>query len=104
MDCTYKTNQYKLPPTVVVGHTSISTGFYVTFAFLSSEIDNSFAWVLRALKEYKMQVNLPMPEFIVTDRDLALISVLKDGFPTTISLLCLTHMNKNVLAKCKPIF
>ncbi|POS86397.1 hypothetical protein EPUL_003241 [Erysiphe pulchra] len=51
-----------------------------------------------------MQVNLPMPIDIVTDRDLALISALKDVFPTTNNLLCVSHVNKNVLAKYKPFF
>lgn len=51
-----------------------------------------------------MQVNLPMPAVIVTDRDLALIDGLNDVFPTINNLLCTWHLNKNVLTKFKPLF
>ena len=37
MNCTYKTNKYRLSLLVICGVTTINTTFYVIFCFLSSE-------------------------------------------------------------------
>ena len=37
MDCTYKTNKYKLPLLVICGITSLGTTFYIAFAFPRQE-------------------------------------------------------------------
>ena len=42
MDCTYKTNKYKLPLLVIIGHTSLGTSFYVEFAFVAKEQEEDF--------------------------------------------------------------
>lgn len=42
LDCTYKTNWFKMPLLNVVGITSIGTTFYVGFAFLSEEKEEDY--------------------------------------------------------------
>ena len=104
MDCTYKTNKYKLPLLVIVGHTALGTTFYVGFAFLANEREADYQWVLQALHTYLTEMSISFPTVVVTDRDLALINALATVFPLVSHLLCVWHVNKNVLAYCKPSF
>ena len=46
MDCTYKTNKYKMPLLTICGVTSSGTTFIVGFAFLHEEIKEYYDWVL----------------------------------------------------------
>jgi hypothetical protein len=62
MDCTYKTNKYRMPLLTIVGHTSIGTTFHVGFAFLESERPEDYAWVLRHLKDAYGALGLPDPD------------------------------------------
>jgi hypothetical protein len=41
------------------------------------------------------------PRIAVTDRELSLMNALNVVFPESKNLLCVWHINKNVLAKCK---
>jgi len=104
MDCTYKTNKYKMPLLTIVGQTSIGTTFHVGFAFLESERPEDYAWVLKHLKDASGALGLPDPDVIVTDRDLALMQAIEEVFPNTSALLCIWHVNKNVLKNCKASF
>ena len=60
--------------------------------------------MLTALKNYLIQAEVPVPEVLVTDRDLGLIRAIRNVFPDVPHLLCIWHVNKNVLAHCKPAF
>ena len=104
MDCTYKTNKYKMPLLVIMGHTALSTSFYVGFAFLEGEEEEDFAWVLEQLKALYTSLGLKDPSVIVTDRDLGLMNAIKAQYPDVHNLLCIWHINKNVLKKCKKHF
>jgi hypothetical protein len=104
MDCTYKTNKYKMPLLTIVGQTSIGTTFHVGFAFLESERPEDYVWVLKHLKDAYGALGLPDPNIIVTDRDLALLQASEEVFPNTAALLCIWHVNKNVLKNCKASF
>ena len=42
MDCTYKTNRYRMPLRVITGTTSLNTTFYVGFAFMAKEWTESY--------------------------------------------------------------
>ena len=89
MDCTYKTNKYKLPLLVIVGHTSLGTSFYVGFAFMTKEKEADYLWVLSALHTYFIEKNILLPTVIVTDRDLGLMAAVRVIFPTASHLLCI---------------
>ena len=100
MDSTYKTNKYRQPLFEIVGMTSTELTFVVAFAYMESEHTDSFCWVLEKLKELFVQKDL-RPKVILTDRDLALMKAVEIVFPTTQSLLCRFHINKNVRMRCK---
>ncbi|XP_021762921.1 protein FAR1-RELATED SEQUENCE 5-like [Chenopodium quinoa] len=47
MDCTYKTNKYKMPLLDIVGVTSFNTLFFCGFAFLFKEKESDYVWALQ---------------------------------------------------------
>ena len=47
MDCTYKTNKYKMPLLQIAGCVPTGRNFVVGLAFLQDEKKNSFEWALR---------------------------------------------------------
>lgn len=103
MDCTYKTNRFKMPLLVIVGVTPLSTTYYVAFAFLRGEKQEDYAWAMEQLHDiYVRQLNrLAGPTTVLTDRELALSNALADQWPAMTHLLCVWHINKGVQAKCK---
>lgn len=104
MDCTYKTNKYKLPLFVICGVTNLHTSFYLGYCFMIHEEKEDYIWALNALLDMLLEQNIPDPKVIITDRDLGLMGAIRDVFPESASLLCVWHINKNVLAACKPMF
>ncbi|KAL7164274.1 hypothetical protein ACSBR2_040228 [Camellia fascicularis] len=66
------------------------------------ERTDNYVWALSILRGL-MDDNI-FPEVIVTDRELALMSVIDVVFLSSKHLLCRCHINKNVLAKCKKMF
>ncbi|XP_077221058.1 PKS-NRPS hybrid synthetase cheA-like [Tasmannia lanceolata] len=102
MDCTYKTNKYKMPLLDVVGVTSFNSSFYSCFAFLQKEETEDYVWALKMFHD--MLDNVSKPTVIVTDRELALMRAIQVVFPRAMNLLCVWHIEKNILSKCKRHF
>lgn len=102
MDYTYKTNKYKMPLLDIIGVSCFNTSFYSGFAFLKNEDEDSYEWALNAFKKILGDSN--QPSVIITDRELALMNGIKKVFPTTTSLLCIWHIQKNVFSNCKTYF
>jgi len=94
-DCTYKTNRYKMPLLSIIGITPLDTNFPTAFSFLSGEHQDDFEWAMNAFKQVSgISINTWL-----TDRQLALKNAVKTTFPSCQQLLCLWHVNKNVLGK-----
>ena len=104
MDCTYRTNKFRMPLFVVTGVTPLSTTFFVGFAFLSQERKTDYEWALVALKGLYDARGLGAPATLVTDRDPRLMGAIRAVFPGARHLLCLWHVAKNVVARCKRFF
>lgn len=98
MDCTYKTNRYKMPMLNIIGISSTFSTFNIGFAFLKAETEEFYCWALRALEE------IAVPEVVTTDRELALLGAIRMVFPNTKNLLCQWHINKNVTGHASTIF
>ena len=49
MDCTYKTNKYKMPLLHILGLTAFNKTFTIGYAFLSSEVQTDYIWALNSL-------------------------------------------------------
>ena len=97
MDCTYKSNKFKFPLLNIIGTTCLNTSFYVAFAFLEDEVQESYTWALEQLKT--LFQNGRTPDVLLMDRDLALIAAAIKVFPRpTTLLLCIWHVKTNVKA------
>jgi hypothetical protein len=103
MDCTYKTNKYKMPLLDIVGITATSATFFVGFGFIQNEQQTSYDFILRSLESVYRQIGLLSPQTIMTDKDKALLRAIEDVFPIADSMLCIWHVNKNILTKARPL-
>ncbi|EGU84478.1 hypothetical protein FOXB_05007, partial [Fusarium oxysporum f. sp. conglutinans Fo5176] len=106
MDCTYKTNKYKMPLLDIVGIDACQKTFCVAFAFLSGEEEADFNWALTRLRSLFEEHGIGLPSVILTDRQLALMNAISSltCFPEATLLLCIWHINKAVLSNCMPAF
>ncbi|KAF5962904.1 transposase [Fusarium bulbicola] len=106
VDCTYKTNKYKMPLLDMVGVDATGRTFCIAFAYLSGEEEEDFAWALGALRDLYDTNGIPHPSVVLTDRCLAcmnaIVSIL--CFPAAKVMLCLWHINKAVLTFCMGAF
>ncbi|XP_057443874.1 uncharacterized protein LOC130736031 [Lotus japonicus] len=100
MDCTYKTNKFQIPLLEMVGLTSTGLTYSIAFCYMTRERTPDYVWALECMKSL-LADPARLPGVIVTDRELALLSVVQNIFPEATHLLCLFHINKNVEAKCK---
>ena len=106
LDCTYKTNRFKLPLAVMSGQTALHTTFYVAFAFIAKEKTDDYTWIMERLKHLYLSLDLSAPVVMVTDMERGLMNAISESFPrpTTNHLLCIWHINTNVTANCKRAF
>jgi hypothetical protein len=102
MDCTYKTNKYRMPLLDIVGFTGTNSTFFAALAFMSRETEEDYRWALGCLRKVMSKHGISLPHVVLTDRELALVHAVGAHFPSSKHILCRWHINKNVLAKCKP--
>ena len=98
MDCTYKTNRFNMLLLDILGSTGLGKTFYVAFIFLSGETEEDYHAGLKMLGDIIKRREIESPKVIVTDQDLGLIKAVDTVFSNTANLLCLWHINKNVLS------
>lgn len=101
MDCIYKTNKYRMPLLIIIGQTALNGNFYVAFCFMANEAKEDYFWVLVQLLTLYTRLGLPMPIVIITDMEMALMKAIAEIFLITNHLLCVWHINNNVLVNCK---
>ena len=90
IDSTYKTNRYRLPLLDIVGVTSTEMTFSAAFAYLEGERLNNVVWALQRFRGLFLRRDA-LSGVIVTDRDLALMNVVKTVFMWLYMLLKLPH-------------
>lgn len=54
------------------------------------------------MKDIYTRFNIGAPTTILTDKDTALLRAIDSVFPTTNSLICLWHINMNIMKKVRP--
>ena len=82
----------------IVGVSSFNTSFSACFSFLQKEEEGDYEW---ALKKFQNILGVDRhPLVMVTDREQALLNAIKVIFPSIGHLLCLWHIEKNILSKC----
>ncbi|XP_057443826.1 protein FAR1-RELATED SEQUENCE 5-like [Lotus japonicus] len=83
MDCTYKTNRYQIPLLEMVGLTSTGLTFSIAFCYIVREHTIDYVWALECMKSL-IGDDARLPQVIVTDRDLALLSAVKQTLPNLV--------------------
>jgi hypothetical protein len=112
MDATYKTNKYRMPLLHIMGVVPVSdklkysngSNFLIGFAFLSGETEDEYYTVLQMLKDYVFYDANNQPEVFCRDGETALGSALEAVYPEVPQLVCLWHVEKNVLKKAKEVW
>lgn len=104
LDCTYKTNKYRMPLLDIVGVDACQRSFCIAFAFLSGEEEGDYIWALERLRSMYELCGAILPSVILIDRCLACMNAVARCFPIAVSLLCRWHANKAVLRYCLPTF
>jgi hypothetical protein len=104
LDCTYKTNKYRMPLLDIVGVDACQRSFCIAFAFLAGEEESDYIWAMERLRSIYELAGARLPSVMITDRCLASMNAIEQVFPETFSLLCLWHINKAILRRCQPSF
>jgi len=99
MDCTYRTNKYKMPLLHFLGVGPIEKQFSAAFTFLRSETELDYYWAVSNF--IQLVFNGLKPAVMVTDNEKALRSTCKRLFPDVPILLCAWHVQQNVLGRAK---
>ncbi|CAG8486596.1 16233_t:CDS:2, partial [Acaulospora morrowiae] len=98
MDCTYKTNKFRMPLFHIIDMTSFNTTFSSCFAFLKSEQEEDYEWALIHVARIFKEIS--KPQVIISDRNQALMHAIRTIFPESQNFLCVWHIEKNILTNC----
>src|SRR5689334_12101855 len=83
LDCTYKTNKYKMPLLDMIGADACQRSFCIAFAFLSGEDEDDYIWALDQLQSIYELYDIRQPSVILTDRCLACMNAISRCFPAS---------------------
>jgi hypothetical protein len=98
MDCTYRTNKYRMPLLHILGCTNLQTFFSAGFCFLRNETYQDYHW---AVSTFLDKANTSYPNVFLSDQEEALKSAVRELLPAIPQLLCVWHVNKNVPTKAQ---
>lgn len=88
-----------MPLLNIVAQSCSRTTILVASVFLPQELQENYEWALRQLLAHLGSD--AVLTVLVTDRELALINAIRIVYPTTVNLLCIWHIEKNVVSHCK---
>lgn len=99
IDSTYKTNCYGLPLLDIVGFAPTGQSFHIGFAFMRDELKETYEVMLHCLAGVyeAIEINPPYPRTILTDKEKALYNSIEIVFPDTKHMICLWHINQNLM-------
>ncbi len=121
MNCIYKTNKYKMFSMIIFDQIELHKIFYVAFCFMFKEKQNDYVWIIKQLKALYEKLKLSDSTIFVIDMKRDKISTInwtsfvadmkkdlmndcKLIFSSINHLLCIWHINNNVLMNCKKSF
>jgi len=101
-DATYRTNRYNMPLLHFIGVTCLGTSFSIAWCFMGGETAIQYASACRKFRELVMgQTKISV---ILTDDETALKEGLAIAFPHVPQLLCVWHVEQNVLGEAQKVW
>jgi hypothetical protein len=67
MDCTYKTNRFRMPLLNICAVTGNKKTIQIALCFLSGEKEASYDWAIKCLRELMEKMGIQCPILVVTD-------------------------------------
>jgi hypothetical protein len=67
MNCTYKTNKYKMSFFIISDQIALHKNFYVAFCFMTKEKQNDYVWILQQLKALYAKLKIPDSTVLLID-------------------------------------
>ena len=80
LDCTYKTNKFKMPFLYAVGVTNTGHNFKLAYCFLPGETEGDYNFAIRQIHLLYSRYNITL-KVIITDKEQALKNALWRYFP-----------------------
>ncbi|CAG8793969.1 5040_t:CDS:1 [Dentiscutata erythropus] len=97
MDSTYKTNHFGIPLLLISGIDAIGIIFLIASRLISNETISSFCCVLQQLKQVVSDITINKIQTILTNRDLAILSSIRNGLSHVKHQLCIWHLEQNIV-------
>ena len=108
MNFTYKINKYKISLLIIIEVTFSNIIFYVAFCFMKNENFDDYLWIMNVLIRLFDFFDILYLITTVIDDDKALSSALFRVFAKknhrVNHILCIWHINQNVIVNCKKYF
>ena len=102
-DLMYKINRFNMSLVNIVGMTSMNRSFFGGSIFIPGEKEKDYKLVFFAIRKLYDVYELSYSKIFVTDACAAEIAVIEYVFSGVNHILCIWHINCNILAKLKPI-
>lgn len=103
IDITYRTNKNKMPLIIISEVTSLNTSYYVAFAFISKKSYEVNKWLLECVQDLYKYFHIPDQNVILIDAQNGFILAIFIVYLPAFDLLCLWHINGNVLVHAKNV-
>ena len=88
----------------IMGAKATNKSFSLAYCLMAAMTDDYYFWVITQLRDLVQTLNRSNAMVIVTDRSISLMNAIKRVLPAAYNLLCIWHINKNVLANLKNQF
>ena len=102
IDAIYKTNRFRIPLINIIKITGMNQNFYATSVFIAGEKEEDYNIIFSNIQILYDFFKIPYPSIFVTDSSETEIKALKKIFSKTNHILCIFHINNNILMKLKP--
>jgi len=100
-DNTYKTNNKMLALFQVVGINHSNKTFSCGFGLINNERQEGFDWLMDQVNYFRQMAGAKEPTVTISDYDTAMKAAIARVFPDAISMICVFHVNKNVVLHIK---
>lgn len=105
LDCTYNTIRFHMPLAILTGVTGLNSSFYCEMCFMKGEKEEDYKWLIRSIKDLFKELDIPLPLTWLSDGESSIPAATASKIsPRAVHLLCVWHIEKNVLQNCRKLF